>query len=284
MRQVRSDWESALGEMIQRSLKPIIRMLLRLGMGANDFSSIAKTVFVQVASEEYGIRGRPTNSSRIAAMTGLSRKEVAKIRAMKGIENWRPAREGTPMNEVLHYWHVDPEFVDFSGRPRSLPLEGEGSFESLVGRYAGDIPVGAMRRELLSRGAISITAENRVDVHKRFVHVRPLDEYFLRNMAFSLDGLCTTLVHNSEIEEGSEQAKRFLQRTAWTNHLTSKDIERFRAWVRQEGAEFVERADDRIGEHELPRENWDSADHRTVGVGLYYFELRQSDDLGSHPE
>lgn len=249
-------------------------------MGATEFSSIAKGVFVQVASEEYGLRGRPTNASRIAAMTGLSRKEVAKIRSISTTPPSALQQLTTPLNEVLHYWHSDPDFSTAEGEPRVLALSGDRSFETLATRYAGDIPAGAIRRELEVRGAATVTNEQTVTVHKRFVHAAALDEEFLRHLSFSLEGLCTTLVHNADlverIREGSNESHESdgrLERVAWTGHMTAEEIERFRMWVRQEGSEFIERADARIGDAELPRRSWKWADDRTVGVGLYYFEI-----------
>ena len=61
-------------------LKPLARALLRAGVGYREFSEIAKTAFVETATVDYGLRGRPTNISRVAVMTGLTRKEVRRIR------------------------------------------------------------------------------------------------------------------------------------------------------------------------------------------------------------
>ncbi len=62
------------------ALRPIARIFLGFGMGFKEFSDIAKTSFVDVATSEYGLRGRPTNISRVAVMTGLTRKEVRRVR------------------------------------------------------------------------------------------------------------------------------------------------------------------------------------------------------------
>ena len=51
-------------------MRPIARALLRVGVGYREFSEIAKTAFVETATKEYGLRGRPTNISRVAVMTG----------------------------------------------------------------------------------------------------------------------------------------------------------------------------------------------------------------------
>ena len=61
-------------------LKPIVRFLLRHGVLWKDFAELAKETYVEIARAEYGIDGRPTNNSRVAMLTGLSRREVARVR------------------------------------------------------------------------------------------------------------------------------------------------------------------------------------------------------------
>ena len=62
------------------ALRPIARILLRAGVSYREFSEISKQAFVDVATSDFGIRGRPTNISRVAVMTGLTRKEVKRVR------------------------------------------------------------------------------------------------------------------------------------------------------------------------------------------------------------
>ena len=145
-------------------LRPLARLFLRYGVSYREFCELSKAAFVGVASEDYGVHGRPTNASRIAAMTGLTRKEISRIRGK--IESGESAQTDrqSPINEVLSAWCSVDEFVDARGRPRRLPLKGEsGSFESLVGQFAGDIPEGAMRKELQRIEAIEL-ADNKVRI------------------------------------------------------------------------------------------------------------------------
>ena len=60
-------------------------------------------------------------------MTGLTRKEVRRIR--EKIEGGEQAVvvKATPLSEILHRWHSEPEFLDDSGRPAVLPFSGEGA-------------------------------------------------------------------------------------------------------------------------------------------------------------
>ena len=135
-------------------LQPLARLFLRLGRGYREFSDLSKAAFVVVASEDYGVHGRPTNVSRIAAMTGLTRKEISRIRAR--IENHEAAitERATPLQEVVFAWRSTDEFLDKNGEPAALTLDGGcGSFQSLVKQFAGDIPEGAVRKELQRIGA-----------------------------------------------------------------------------------------------------------------------------------
>ncbi len=136
-------------------LRPLARLFLRYGRGYREYSELSKTAFVSVASEDYGVHGRPTNVSRIAAMTGLTRKEISRIRGRLERGEGAVIERQTPVREVIDAWRSNDEFLDAAGEPAVLPLDGEeGSFRSLVKQYAGDIPEGAMKTELKRIGAL----------------------------------------------------------------------------------------------------------------------------------
>src|SRR5690349_20309935 len=123
-------------------LKPAIHVLLRCGVTWKEFAELAKTTYVEVATQRFGKRGRPTNVSRSAVLTGLTRREVRKQR--ERIEDGPAPVAGyvTKGSLILSAWHLDPTFLDRSGKPAVLSLDGEGvSFASLLKRCgAGDLP------------------------------------------------------------------------------------------------------------------------------------------------
>ena len=98
-------------------LRPMARILLRFGIGFREFSEIAKTAFVDVASSDYGLRGRPTNISRVAVMTGLTRKEVKRLRDKIESGEETLIIKATPLSEILHRWHSEDEFLNTDSRP-----------------------------------------------------------------------------------------------------------------------------------------------------------------------
>ena len=137
-------------------LQPIVRFVLRQGVTVAEFEELVKDAYVQVARQDYGIDGRPTNNARVAMLTGLSRREVAKVRD-RLLEGGLLADEsqGNRISQILTGWHIDTEFTDEDGQPKVLPATGpKGSLPSLLKRYAGDLPHGAIRKEMQQRALI----------------------------------------------------------------------------------------------------------------------------------
>jgi len=275
---MRSSLQQTLVVSLASVLKPIVKLLLQAGVGYSEFSSVAKSVFVRVAAEEYGVRGRPTNTSRISAITGISRKSVSRLRKEGSIERWTPRLGTNPANTVLHYWHHDSEYSIASGTPRALPFEGPGSFSTLVARYAGDIPPGAMRAALRQAGTVTQDSEGLLLPQERFFFATELDEDLIRVICFSLSNLASTVVHNANVRRDSDASSgvcpehAYLERVAWTEHISPSATLDFRDWVRKEGSRFIEVADSRIGQCELPKNAWADTNQKVVGVGIYYFE------------
>ena len=133
--------KSAIRSAVLRLLDPLVKWLLKAGVGVGDFVTLVKVAYVRAAREQGresgGERTRP-NASRIAFVTGLTRVEVAKILA--GEQGERPHDLGRRQRaeRVLSGWWNDSTFQDERGEPAILPLRGSRrSFAALVERYSG---------------------------------------------------------------------------------------------------------------------------------------------------
>lgn len=275
---MRSHIQEVLLSALETILRPTIRLLLQSGIGYSEFASVAKSVFIQVATDEYKRRGRPANFSQVSAMTGISRKEVSKIRKGQSDARWTPNMEASPVNTVLHQWHYDTDFSDGAGTAKALPFEGPVSFSTLVARTAGDIPPGAMRATLQKAGVLAQTSDGLLTANKSFFYSRVFDQDFIRELAFSLGNLGSTLVHNAAVHQRtdiSNEEKRVLgrlERVAWSEHLSEEGVAKFKAWVDDAAPRFLQESIRRIGESELPPSAWGTQRPRSVGVSVYYFE------------
>ena len=257
-------------------LKPVARILLRYGIGFREFSEIAKTAFVDVASSDFGLRGRPTNISRVAVMTGLTRKEVRRLRDKIAAGKDTVIVKPTPMWDILHYWHADRDFLDSTGRPAKLPFAGENSsFSSLVRHYGGDIPPGAMRTELKRVGAIAEDEEGNLSVLKRTFRPKGDHESLVASLVHGVYPLIATVSHNTDPDR---VGPTWTQRIAFTQAVRKDDVPRIKRITADRIGAFAESVDDLFIAYETLNEPETTEDEKTtLAVGVFYFEDRETD-------
>ncbi|MEM1174240.1 MAG: DUF6502 family protein [Pseudomonadota bacterium] len=259
-------------------LKPIARILLRFGIGFREFAEVAKTAFVDVASKDFGLRGRPTNISRVAVMTGLTRKEVRRLRDK--IDNGEDSAvvKMTPLWDVLHHWHSDSEFVNSDGTPLELDFSSDSgpSFSELVRRYGGDIPPGAMRTELKRVGAVVETGKGTLKALKRSFRAEADHDMLIGSLIHGVYPLIATVNHNVNSER---KGKTWKQRIAYTQSVRKSDVPRLERITGDRIVEFAESIDDLFMAYETLYEGDESKeDTSTLAVGVFYFEERDKDD------
>ena len=255
------------------ALRPIAKMLLRNGVGFREFNEISKSAFVDVATKDYGLRGRPTNISRVAVMTGLTRKEVRRIRDKIDSGEEAVVARSTPLGAVLSSWYTDADFLDSVGTPRDLPFDGgTPSFNHLVKRAGGDIPPGAMRTELKRIGAVEETETGLLRPVKRYAVAAGADEMLVTGLIRGMRPLGATIAHNTNPVQPSEP---WVQRTVSTKSVRREDLSRLRRISHDRLEEFTEAIDDLYSAYEtLHSSDKDklTAKAGTIGVGVFYFE------------
>jgi hypothetical protein len=253
------------------ALRPLAKILLRFGIGFREFSEIAKTAFVDVATTEYGLRGRPTNISRVAVMTGLTRKEVRRLREKIEQGDYSVVVKATPLSEILHRWHAESEYLDSSGTPAILDFSGNGAtFSSLVKRYGGDIPPGAMRTELKRVGAIKELEDAKLKVINRTVHPAGSHEKLITALIHAIYPLAATVANNVNTDKSRES---WAQMTAYSQSIRSSDLPRLRRISFDRLSEVATAFDDLFMAYEsLHEKEATCSDNRTVAVGVFYFE------------
>jgi len=251
-------------------LRPIARALLRAGVGYREFAEISKAAFVDVATRDYGLRGRPTNISRVAVMTGLTRKEVRRLRDKSEAGDETLVVRSTPMSVILHRWYTDKEFLSSSGEPRVLEFDGsEPSFATLVRKYGGDIPPGAMRTELKRIAAVRELHDGKLEVLKRNVSGLDVHERLVTGLAKVMYPAALTFAHNTS----SKTNDPWIHRTASTTYVRADDIARLRRISTDRLIEFTEAIDDLFSAYEtLYEADDDEKAQHAVGVGVFYFE------------
>jgi hypothetical protein len=253
-----------------RLLEPIIRFLIRNRVSWKEFSELAKVTFVQVATSDFGISGRPTNASRVAILTGLDRRDVRKLRAAI-TENQPPARGYiTKAAQVLDAWHHDPEFIDGNKRPRSLALHGGGpSITTLVRKFAPGLPPVAMVKELRAAGSIAELPDGTWRPLQRHYIPRYMSEEQIRLWSSTIEDLASTIGYNLTRAEGKPT---LFERRAVNRRIDPSSMPAFKAFLEQEGQQFLERVDDWLSAHEVAAE----ADNKAVRLGAGIYQIQDS--------
>ena len=71
-----ADVKQGLLTAYRRFMGPLVRILIRNGISFDEFADELKGVFVEIAHDDFPIDGRNPSGTRIAILTGLTRKEV----------------------------------------------------------------------------------------------------------------------------------------------------------------------------------------------------------------
>jgi hypothetical protein len=256
-----------------RLLEPIALLLLKSGITWREFADLAKVKFVQVATKEFGIRGRPTNASRVAILTGIDRRDVRKLRLAAAKQPTLDLGFMSKPTQVLDGWFHDPNFRTPTGEPRELEVsEGEDSFAALVRRYTPGIPHVAMIKELRAVGALDELPDGRLRVLKRNYIPRELTDNQIRLWGSVLQDVGTTLEHNLMRKES--EPPRF-ERRALNLSIDPRARREFEAFLAVEGQAFLERVDEWLASHQIEQDSAESQATVRLGVGVY--EIFQSE-------
>jgi hypothetical protein len=251
-------------------MRPIAKILLRYGISFSEFAETSKTAFVDVATSDYGIRGRPTNISRVAVMTGLTRKEVRRLRDKLGDGHERVSVKSTPISKILSRWHGENDFLDERGRPAALQFSGgENSFSELVKRFGGDVPPGAMRAELKRVGSVAEDEEGKLKVVRRSVVPTDYTDNLVTSLVHGVYPLLSTVALNSDPYREHDGVPQF---TAYSLGIHEDDRTRLRRICYDRLSAAAESFDDLFIAYESPAVANESRAGNAVSVGFYYFE------------
>jgi hypothetical protein len=266
-------------------MAPIVGILLRNGVTYKELANLCKQIYVQVATKEFGIRGRDTNLSRIAILTGIDRKEAARIKEElnNNYESQASQQGQDRMSRVLSGWHQDPDFINADGSPRTLNVDGDmPSFTHLAKRYGGDMPAVTLLKEF-KRCEVVIADENgKLTPVRRYYIPSQSDPGALLRAGSVINDLGSTLYHNLYKAEPQKNKPLHFERRATNIQMSTEDVEDFRAFVEREGQAFLEKVDAWLTEREQAPVTQD-ADKNThnlrLGVGTYLIEHNFSETI-----
>jgi hypothetical protein len=269
--------KSPLLSAFRHLLQPLVRILLRHGVAFGEFADVVKAVYVEIARNEFSIPNKPQSDSRIAILTGLTRKEVHRIRTTG--PDFGSDSNLSRVARVLQGWTQDPEFVGPYGVPLEIPFAGDLlSFSELVRRYSGDMPPRAMLDELIRVRAVLETPDSYVRLLNRTYLPSPLDPAGLERLGNVVHYFVDTVDFN--LQKKRPGSGRFERYALTLEGVSPNDFHSFDALVREKGQEFLELLDNWLTSHEVKGgHKLPSSKAIKTGVGVFHFL-----EKGSHQD
>jgi hypothetical protein len=251
-----------------RILRPVVSVLMRHGLSTDELNEICRWLYVDEALKrrEFWGRSKPFKS-RIACITGLSRKAVQTYSQYDSPEELVAETPGNRAARVQRGWLTDPMYRNEQGRPKPIPFTtDEGpSFAELSNRYSGDVTPRAILDELKRAGAVEIAGEM---IRLKELDYVPDDAAELLDIAgMSANDLLGTIRHNLD----PKLEERHFQRTWYSKLIPEENVEPLRkrlkerlkpAWdaLYQDILEFADQKPE------------PGKKYQRVGIGAYYFQ------------
>ncbi len=222
--------------------KPLVRLLVSQGLTHAEFSEVAKEVYVEVALRHFEPSER-VNKSRVAVLTGLTRKEVKNV-IDRAIESSVLEKTKSRPSRVLSGWYEDPKFTGPYGIPLELSYEnqneGLASFIELVKTYSGDMAPRQMLNELLRSGSV-VEVDGLYRAVSRLYEPTALSPELIQRLGDIGYRFFSTAALNIT-KEG--QGTGYFERAVYANEgCTPNVIEKFDEHIKAKGQVFLEELD-----------------------------------------
>lgn len=259
---------SSLISAVRHVLRPLVKLLLTHSVTFPFLSNLLKSIYVEVAAEEFRLQGRPQTDSRISLLSGVHRKEVKNLRPDRALEQTIPPLVSLSA-KLVRRWTSDPQRLDETGRHRPLPRliseGGDESFEGLVSTVSKDIRSRVILDELLRTGIASIDDQGCVCLNtEALAHKSDFDEkayYVGENLH---DHVCAAS-HNLD-----GQQPPLLESNVRCHKLTLESISELDALSRRLGLQVLEEVNKRAAELQKRDAGHPEAQQRMNFVMYFY--------------
>jgi hypothetical protein len=258
---------------------PLVRILLRQGISFAEFSEVAKAVYVEIALKDFKVSGRKATRTRIAVMTGLTRKEVKRVIDEAIKERFELKSNFNRLSRVLVGWHTDPDFTGPYGMPLELQYEtatpAEPTIAELVKRHSGDMSPRSILDELIRVDAVKETDIGWYRVLRRdyipeaqgvhnFERVGTVIKHFINTVDFNMT-------------KSAPGKGRFERQAVADDGIRKQDVAIFDKYLRERAQALLEEVDNWLTN--LPKPDPAKGDEVVrTGVGVYHYLASEKEE------
>lgn len=183
---------------IEYLLYPLVRLVIARSISFGSLTDIMK--FVMVKEAERQLKQKTTeviSDSRISIVTGVHRREVKRIRAMKA--NDVSVYEPSLASQVVARWAGEKKLQSKKGPkliPRKKITEKEMDFDDLVTSIHTDVRPRVVLEELIDRGLVTVNENDELELHPEKLAMKQDQEEMLHYLSLNIHDHLATSVNN----------------------------------------------------------------------------------------
>lgn len=253
-------------------LRPVVRLCMRLGVSANQANDLMRWLFVDefYRTENLWHRRQPF-ASRAALLSGLSRKEVTRLKNTDTIGDAVVTERQNRAARVLAGWRNDRRFLDEAGKPRVLPLKSSdsvASFHALVNGYSGDVPPRTVLDELLRAECVRVEEGDKVVLVDSVYGPRTQADDYLSTVSLVMNALGGSADFNVAHADTPE---RRLMRIWFQNNIPLEHLADAQQLIQESTIRFGRQLDAELARM-AHRERLPGKEYVRAGLGGFYFQ------------
>ena len=268
---------------VRMMLKPLVKLLINQGVTHGDFTEVCKDVYVEMAIRHY-MQGERINQSRVAVLTGLTRKEVKNVLVRASSSEVESKGFSRP-SKVLMGWYSDPVYQGPYGVPLVLPYDSNGedspSFKTLVKTYGADMAPRQMFEVLLASGAIAEPDPGLVKAVRRSFEPTGLSPELIERFGIISHNFFLTAAGN--IEKKSQGGALLERVVSASRRWTDDELSELQELCKNSGQELLEYVDNWIAKQDMARQKIGddtSIEVKETGLGIYHY-IESKEDRSS---
>ena len=126
---------------LRRLLRPLVKALVAHGVIFPAVVELLRELYVDVAREDFVVKGKEQTLSRINLITGVTRREVRRLISREPEADEAPQALSLSAR-IISVWLGNQDYIDSRNRPLPLPLtapDSSPSVERLVASVSKDV-------------------------------------------------------------------------------------------------------------------------------------------------
>lgn len=245
--------------------------MIRNGEPSEVMEELVRQTYVEVADKEFGLPNRKQSASRISLLTGLHRREVARLREQLAYNDVPEIAGFNRVEGVIAAWVREPAYLTKRGEPRVLRFSGKGSFSELVERYGRDVTPRVVVDELTRVGTVEYTEKGGVKLLVHGYVPTPSSDAQISVYGHQAEDFLSTLDNNVTAMVPED---RMFQRQVIYNRIPEEQVPAFEEYSARLGQRLLEQLDAWLKKRSAKR----GENAVRLGLGVYQIEGKSHEE------